>query len=546
MTSPRLEPPPAALPPGSTVWAYLRDSGGPTQDRSIDQQRNELLEYCQKHGLVLARIFEDVHKSGGSIKERDEFLRMMTLAAHEKPQGLLIWNFARFSRGGPYDAQLYKATLRSYGVTIHSLTDKIPEGEFGAVIETIIDIANKQKREEAAFGAARGLRDLVRQGAVSGVPPVGIMRVPLKVVSSQGVERTAHRWQPDPAYRLRIRRAFEMRAEGKSLAQIHTETKLYKTKETYTRLFSNPIYIGRLKFGELVIENYCEAVVPRKVWDKVQVIVEKNLSRRHLQSATAHPRQAKGTFALSGIVRCARCGSTHISHSSPQRYGEPYRTYKCGSAVRHSGCDVNPIPAKLLEKLVIENLLAFFDDENNLIQMQASIQQENDHHAAQVDEKLASLAPQLVTVRRKIANTAAALADMGASKALSKQLAQFEADETDLQGRIQRLKTEQPEPVHIPTRAQAKAACQQIKTDLQSKDPESRRQILLGTLHTVTVDRIANRVLVHIVMYKKKAYDVTVPTFGVPVGAPSHTHSIFAEGTVLPAGRPLPIKKTVI
>jgi hypothetical protein len=45
------------LPFGPLVWAYVRDSGGPLQERSVYQQEQELRVYCKKHGLILVRIF---------------------------------------------------------------------------------------------------------------------------------------------------------------------------------------------------------------------------------------------------------------------------------------------------------------------------------------------------------------------------------------------------------------------------------------------------------------------------------------------------------
>lgn len=536
----RLENPPSTLPSGSTVWAYLRDSGGPTQSFSVQQQRDIIEEYCARHGLVLTHPpFEDVHRSGGSVKNRDEFMYMMSLSTtHEKPQGLLIWNFARFSRGGPYDAQLYKANLRSRGIIIHSLTDKVPEGEFGPVVEVIIDIANKQKKDEAAMGAWRGLRHNVKQGAVSGTPPKGIKRSAIRVMSAEGVERTAHRWDPDPEYSARIVNAFQLRAEGKSLAQIHAETGLLRSVNSYVTFFSNPIYIGTLQFGEMTVENYCAPIVPRELWDKVQAIITTNANRRHLKSATAHPRQAAGTFLLSGIVVCARCGSTHVTHSSPQKYGEPYRTYKCGAVIRRSGCTAKPIPAKVLETLVMDAVMGWFDDPDNLINMLAALQADTANARVAVDEKIASLSSRLGTVRRKLGNTAAAIAEVGTSPTLKQTLKTLETEEAELVGQIAQLRNTSTDPIPVPSVEEARQAGTLVKADLQSRDPVHRRQTLLGILHAVTVDRVDRRVMAHVVMYKKKAYDVSVPISFAPVGAHLHTHSIFVEADILPRGRP--------
>jgi DNA invertase Pin-like site-specific DNA recombinase len=66
--------PPTTLAPGSVVWGYLRDSGGDTQEQSVRQQKAELIHYCQRYGLVIAHIFADVAKSGGSVVGRNAFL----------------------------------------------------------------------------------------------------------------------------------------------------------------------------------------------------------------------------------------------------------------------------------------------------------------------------------------------------------------------------------------------------------------------------------------------------------------------------------------
>ena len=69
---------PCPLPPLSRVWAYLRDSGGDTQD--LASQRAYLLAYCEHHNLRLERVFEDGAISGGSTTGRDEFASMIDLA----------------------------------------------------------------------------------------------------------------------------------------------------------------------------------------------------------------------------------------------------------------------------------------------------------------------------------------------------------------------------------------------------------------------------------------------------------------------------------
>ena len=157
-------PPPSSLPPGSIVDSYRRDSGGMRQDQSTDQQLTEIQNYCAQHGLILRHNFVDEAKSGGSTAGRDDFNRMIDLYRHvdQRPRGLLLWNYARFARDLD-DAIYYKALLRNRNIVVHSLTDPIPEGQYGRIIEFFIDISNEEKRRQTSTDAKRGLRDLVQK-----------------------------------------------------------------------------------------------------------------------------------------------------------------------------------------------------------------------------------------------------------------------------------------------------------------------------------------------------------------------------------------------
>lgn len=547
----RLEPPPSTLPPGSTVWAYLRDSGGPTQDRSVQQQRESIIEYCAQHGLILTMPpFEDIHKSGGSTQGRNDFDYMMSLSnsAEQRPQGLLIWNFARFSRGGAWDAQFYKSTLRNRGIIIHSLTDKIPEGDFGPVIETVIDIANKQKKDEASMGAWRGLRHNVKQKAVPGVAPLGFIRTPITITSLEGISRTAHRWDPDPDYKHRINKAFRMKAEGKSISQIHAETQLYSSINSYVTFFTNPIYVGTLHFGDLIIEDYCPPTVPRKLWDKVQAITQAASERKHLNSKTAHPRRVASVYPLSSIVKCARCGGSMNGQTTKQLYGDDYRQYICATAKIKKTCTAKAIPAKVLEQIVIDGLYQFFDDPQNLINVLTKFQETHSTRQAVVDEERASHSAQLATVRKKLSNLLNVLSERPSSQALLKKLTALEEDETALLGKLAQLHNQSTAPIIVPTIEQARAVAQRIQEDLRSKDPTFIRQTLTGIIDTVKADRIGKHLAVRVDYYHiasvKKKHEVNYVYNSAPRGGTIYRHSLFFEGTIAPSGRPK--KKPVV
>ena len=104
--------------------------------------------------------------------------------------------------------------MRKRGIIIHSLTDPIPEGSYGHIVEVLIDISNEEKKRQTSRDAKRGLRELVeKHGCVPGTPPRGFMREPVEIgIRRDKSVRIAHRWVPDPEWIPRIQQAFKMRA----------------------------------------------------------------------------------------------------------------------------------------------------------------------------------------------------------------------------------------------------------------------------------------------------------------------------------------------
>ena len=152
MSSDNLTPLPSSIPANSIVDAYLRDSGGEKQDRSISRQLEAVKTYCARHGLTLRTVYKDVAKSGTTTAGREDFHRMIadTRDESKRPVAILLWNYARFARELD-DSTYYKALLRSKrGIIIHSLTDNIPEGPYARFVEVLVDIANEEKSRQTS------------------------------------------------------------------------------------------------------------------------------------------------------------------------------------------------------------------------------------------------------------------------------------------------------------------------------------------------------------------------------------------------------------
>jgi hypothetical protein len=140
-----------------------------------------------------------------------------------------------------------------------------------------------------------------------------------------------HRWEPDPDVAPLVRQAFEMRAAGYSYNSIARVTHLYTSKGGWGHFFANPLYKGEMIYGGTVIAEYCEPIVDAEIWNAVQIVNSKTLEAG--MSPVSHPRAKSSDYILTGLLKCARCGSPLIGWSINARSrGYLNKYYACTSS----------------------------------------------------------------------------------------------------------------------------------------------------------------------------------------------------------------------
>lgn len=516
-----LLPPPSTLPPGSTVWAYLRDSGGQEQDRSIKRQLEAIEEYCRQYGLQLVHIWKDEARSGTTTAGRDDFQRMINQSKEieSNPMGLLLWNYARFARDLD-DSTYYKSLLRRNGLIIHSLTDPIPEGPYARFVETLIDISNEERSRQTSIDARDGLRSIVQQGAMPGTPPRGFKREPIVTINPRtGQKRKNSRWIPDPDLIHKVRTAFAMRASGCTLREIHRETRLFGSINSYRTFFTNKIYIGILEFGGEVFPDYCDPIIDMDTWNAVQKRIEET-AQKHIKEQ--HPRRANSIYLLSGLVKCAKCMSPMSGNSVTHKMGRN-EAYLCTRAKRHAGCDAKRISRNRLEELVISTLTEYILLPESIAATQEIALENQALGELRRSEKKRSLQNDLKVISREIGNITRAIAEAGHSQALLDLLREKELERAAIKKQLEPL--EIPiEPVPDLTQEQIRAASQMLIDRLKSTSLEQRREVLRGIIHEVVAERSPDgRLEAFITYYYPPPFEFapkdSLPISLIPLGA---------------------------
>ena len=431
---------PSTLRPGSIVWAYVRDSGGPTQEQSVPQQESEITRYAKLHGLQLTRVFADVGKSGGSVEKRDQFLEMIDLTRDEsnRPAGILVWNLARFSRDVD-DSDFYKSTLRRRGIVIHSLTDAIPEGVFAGVVEKLVDTANAEYRRQNSLAVKRSIRDLVKLGYQTGTPPRGYIRQP-EIIGTRrdGTPREVSRWIPDPELWDLIKLAWEMRAAGRSYGDIvrATDGKIYKSKNCYSTFFVNRSYLGEAHWGNLVVKNHHEAAVDLATFETVQA-----LNKANPRGGLRNPMRIAFPSLLSGLAYCGLCGAAMVHHTGKHK-NWPF--YFCGKRDRAKGlrlCEAKRMSARKVDAIILDVVLnrvltpGYFAD---LLQETKAAYADTDALESEIDQKR----HELQSTTRAISNLFELVESFGVTEITKERLKQKDIERVNIQQTVKQLEAQ--------------------------------------------------------------------------------------------------------
>jgi site-specific DNA recombinase len=484
-------PPPPSLPAGSTVIAYLRDSGGPNQEESIGQQERVITEYCKTYGLVLMRIYSET-ASGRSAKNRRSFLEMyqniMGSKSDMRPHGLLLWSYSRFSRNVvQFNRYLY--SLLDIGLVVHSLTEQIPEGLSGQMVLSITAYTHAKFSEDLGKNIKRGINDMVAAGYNNGgLPPKGYRVVrDHKGTRRNGQERTGVKLELDPEISPLVLLAWRLRAQGKSYGEITKATggRVYSAKPSWVTHFRNKSYLGIGKAGDLEIPNHHDPIITPELWEAVRK-VEKEIKHKY------HFRRNKNPSLLSGIAYCLNCGSAMVLHTDGK-----YKMYSCGKRDRQRGslkdCSQKKrVNARKAESLVLDTVLNRILFSDNLTELTQEIQKQLVDING-INTEIGNANNLLINAERSINRLLKLAEGTGDIEEVSGRLVELKREKTELETRIKILKTQRdiqapkitPEALHF-VFSELRS---QIEEAIQSGDILTAKRLISRTVEKIELSK---------------------------------------------------------
>lgn len=352
--------------------AYIRVSDERQDEYSPDSQLKLIRADAAKDGYAIPDeyVFYDDGISGRNVKKRGDFNRMIA-TAKTKPRPfdrIYVWKFSRFARNQEQSI-VYKNLLRKSGVTVKSVSEKIPEDHFGSLIERIIEWMDEFYSVNLGVEVTRGMTEKVTRGEPICAPAFGYIIKDKKYypdVDSGAADIVKEVFQ-------RYANGEKQRAIAVSLGDRGIRTKFGKMPESrwIDYMLNNPVYIGKIRWSLngraaskrdydneniIIVDGHHEPLISMELWEKVQTM----LKAQRMTYAKYSRRDQPIDYMLKGLVRCSSCGGT-LAMSTAVSGKNKTRTMQCCN-YNHGTCRIShSVTVPKLENALKEGLRKAID-----------------------------------------------------------------------------------------------------------------------------------------------------------------------------------------
>lgn len=309
---------------------YVRVSGEKqaADDRySIPEQLDRLRKYCDAQGWKIAHEYVDPGHSGSNIN-RPAMQDMIADIESGLIKRVVVLKLDRLSRSQRDTMYLIEDVFKRNAVAFVSLSEMFDTSTpFGIAMIGILSVFAQLERENIKDRMSMGRLGRAKRGLWRGGSNVP----------------TGYRFEDgqlvvDDYEALQVRQIFDLFLAGKSFHAIsvymhaHYINKHgnYNRAEIIHKILENPIYIGKIKYGEQIFDGMHEGIIDSDTWARTQA----RLAEISRDMSDHYKTPFRGQHLLSGLLWCGNCGARYCCRSNKNKYGQSYSYYVCYSRER--------------------------------------------------------------------------------------------------------------------------------------------------------------------------------------------------------------------
>ncbi len=347
---------------------YIRVSTDKQEELSPDAQKRLMLDYARENNIIVTEdsIYWEIGISGRTADKRPSFRQMIAAAkSPEHPYDvILVWKFSRFARNQE-ESIVYKSLLKKAGVEVISVSEPLPDGIMGGLIERILEWMDEYYSIRLSGEVMRGMTEKALRGGYQANPPLGYNREKNQNPTVNEAEAAVVRM----IFRMFTEEHLSMTAIAKklNLGKYPTKRGAHWNVTHLRYLLGNPFYIGKVRW------NYVTHIEGKRLNDASEWIIadgvhEPLIDEKTFQKAAELLRQSTrigwvhghmpAKHWISGILKCAACGGPMTYSSETKRNKAAYR---CHNHIAGTCPVTNRILVSKLEPAILEGLESFMN-----------------------------------------------------------------------------------------------------------------------------------------------------------------------------------------
>lgn len=303
--------------------AYLRVSTeAQTEKYGLDMQKQKILEYCEKKGVVIDKWYVDGGYSGSKL-DRPDMQALLDDAEKRLIGTVYIYKLDRMSRDVIDTLNLLHRVLPKYGVRVISMTEDLRfENPMDKVMIGVNAIMGQYEREVIYMRTRAGMKERVKKGLWMGGG---------NIPWGYYYDRNDGILHPHPEQAEMVRKAYKLYIKGYACDKI-AKILGFKGERIVIQILKRKSNIGLIEYKGEVYKGLHEPIVDEQTFYRAQECMAKRHTNSHINNDNV----------LSGLCFCGVCGA----RMRYQKWGGYhkivcYSQYKSGKdyMVRDENCD---------------------------------------------------------------------------------------------------------------------------------------------------------------------------------------------------------------
>lgn len=291
--------------------AYLRVSTESQMEKyGLDMQKQKILEYCDKEGVVIDKWYIDGGYSGSKL-DRPEIQELLDDSEKGLIAKVFIYKLDRMSRDVIDTLNLLYRFLPKYGVQVISMTEDLKfENPMDKVMIGVNAIMGQYEREVIYMRTRAGMKERVKKGLWmgGGRTPYGYY-----------YDRNDGILHPKEDEAEIVRQAYKLYIDGYSCERI-SKMLGFKGERIVTQILKRKSNIGIIEYNGEEYKGQHEPIVGENIFYQAQECMKKRHTNSHVMNDNI----------LTGLCYCGVCGA----RMRYQKWGK-YHKLVCYSQYKH-------------------------------------------------------------------------------------------------------------------------------------------------------------------------------------------------------------------